>query len=68
MTTTYIVQLGDTLSKIAQRKFGDAERYDVLFNINHATITSDWRNSKCIKDYGGVPADWIFPGQVLRLP
>jgi nucleoid-associated protein YgaU len=51
--TTYTVQAGDTLSKIAKEKLGDANAYMEIFNAN--------------KDQLSDP-DKIKPGQVLKIP
>lgn len=50
---TYTVKAGDTLSKIAKEKFGDAAAYMDIFNAN--------------KDQLSDP-DKIKPGQVLKIP
>jgi nucleoid-associated protein YgaU len=49
----YIIQKGDTLSKIAKQYYGDANKYPVIFEANREVI----------KD-----ADLIFPGQKIRIP
>jgi nucleoid-associated protein YgaU len=49
----YTVQSGDSLSKIAQRFYGDMQRYDEIFEANRPML----------KD-----PDEIYPGQVLRIP
>jgi nucleoid-associated protein YgaU len=49
----YIIEKGDTLSKIAQRFYGDANKYPRIFEANREVI----------KD-----ANRIFPGQKLRIP
>jgi nucleoid-associated protein YgaU len=51
--TTYTVKAGDTLSKIAKEKLGDANAYMEIFNAN--------------KDQLSDP-DKIKPGQVLKVP
>jgi nucleoid-associated protein YgaU len=51
--TTYTVKVGDTLSKIARDKLGDANAYMEIFNAN--------------KDQLSDP-DKITPGQVLKVP
>lgn len=55
MNTTqyYIIQQGDTLSKIAQRFYGNAARYGEIFEANREVI----RNP-----------NQIFPGQKIRIP
>jgi nucleoid-associated protein YgaU len=50
---TYTVVPGDTLSKIAQDYYGDANQYPKIFNANR-NILSD--------------PDKIQPGQVLKIP
>src|SRR6476469_2630854 len=50
---TYTVKAGDTLSKIAKEKLGDANAYMDIFNAN--------------KDQLSDP-DKIKPGQVLKIP
>jgi LysM repeat protein len=49
----YSVQPGDSLSKIAQRFYGDMKRYPEIFEANRPML----------KD-----PDEIYPGQVLRIP
>ena len=49
----YTIQSGDTLSKIAADKYGDASDYTKIFEANREVI--------------GDP-DKIYPGQVIRLP
>ena len=51
--TTYTVQSGDTLSKIAKQHLGDANAYMKIFEAN--------------KDQLSDP-DKIKPGQVLKIP
>lgn len=50
---TYTVQSGDTLSRIAQRFYGAANKYAVIFEANRDVI----------KD-----PNVIHPGQILRIP
>jgi nucleoid-associated protein YgaU len=50
---TYTVKKGDSLSKIAKREYGDAQKWHRIFDANRDTI----------KD-----ADLIYPGQVIRIP
>jgi nucleoid-associated protein YgaU len=50
---TYTVKAGDTLSKIAKEKLGDASRYPSIFEANRDQLDSP---------------DHIKPGQVLKLP
>ena len=50
---TYTVQTGDTLSKIAKEFYGNANKYQQIFEANKPML----------KD-----PDKIYPGQVLRIP
>lgn len=50
---TYTVQSGDTLSKIAKAKLGDANLYREIFEANRDLLTDP---------------DKIKPGQVLKIP
>jgi nucleoid-associated protein YgaU len=50
---TYTVQAGDTLSKIAKAKLGDATAYMKIFEANRDLLTDP---------------DKIKPGQVLKIP
>jgi nucleoid-associated protein YgaU len=52
-TQTYVVQSGDTLSKIAQKYYGDAALYTKIFEANRDLL----------KD-----PNKISPGQKLRIP
>jgi nucleoid-associated protein YgaU len=52
-TQTYVVQAGDTLSKIAQRYYGDAALYTKIFEANRDILKDPNR---------------ISPGQKLRIP
>ena len=49
----YVVQSGDTLSKIAKQYYGNAMKYPEIFEANREVI----------KD-----PDLIYPGQKLRIP
>ena len=51
--STYTVKAGDTLSKIAKDKLGDANAYHEIFNANRDQLSDP---------------DKIKPGQVLKLP
>ena len=51
--TIYIVQKGDTLSKIAKEHYGKSSKYHAIFEAN----------KDILKD-----PDHIFPGQELKLP
>ena len=50
---SYTVRKGDSLSKIAQREYGDAQQWHRIFEANRDSIDNP---------------DLIYPGQVLRLP
>lgn len=50
---TYTVVAGDSLSKIAKRTYGDANRWRAIYELNKDIIKNP---------------DLIFPGQVLTLP
>jgi nucleoid-associated protein YgaU len=50
---SYTVVRGDTLSAIAQREYGDASRWKVIFEANRDQISNP---------------DLIQPGQVLTIP
>jgi nucleoid-associated protein YgaU len=50
---TYVVQPGDTLSKISKHYYGDANKYGRIFDANRDLL----------KD-----PDKIYPGQKLRIP
>jgi nucleoid-associated protein YgaU len=52
-TRFHRVQSGDTLSKIAQQYYGEASKYDQIFEANRPLL----------KD-----PDEIYPGQMLRVP
>ena len=49
----YTVKSGDNLSKISKEVYGDANKYQKIFEANQPLLTSP---------------DKIFPGQVLRIP
>ena len=49
----HTVQSGDSLSKIAKEFYGDANRYNEIFEANREVI----------KD-----PDLIYPGQQIRIP
>ena len=50
---TYTVVAGDSLSKIAQREYGDAGKWRAIYEANRDTVKNP---------------DLIHPGQVLTLP
>ena len=49
----YDVKSGDTLSKISKQFYGDANKYNVIFEANRPMLKN---------------ADDIYPGQKLRIP
>ncbi|MFA7473910.1 MAG: peptidoglycan-binding protein LysM [Spirosomataceae bacterium] len=49
----YTVVSGDSLSKIAKKYYGDANKYPVIFEANQPLLKHP---------------DKIYPGQVLRIP
>ena len=49
----YTVVRGDTLSAIAKKYYGDANKYPVIFEANKPMLTHP---------------DKIYPGQKLRIP
>jgi len=49
----HTVEKGDTLSKIAQKVYGNASQYPKIFEANKPMLTDP---------------DKIYPGQVLRIP
>jgi nucleoid-associated protein YgaU len=51
--TTYTVQSGDTLSKISKQFYGEANRYQKIFEANRDVLSDP---------------DKIRPGQVLKIP
>lgn len=50
---TYVVVKGDSLSKIAKREYGDAQKWRQIYEANRDIIKNP---------------DLIYPGQTLRLP
>ena len=51
--TFHTVQRGDTLSKISKEVYGDAMKYNAIFEANRPMLEHP---------------DKIYPGQVLRIP
>jgi nucleoid-associated protein YgaU len=52
-TQYYVIKSGDTLSAVAKQFYGDANKYQAIFDANREVI----------KD-----ANLIFPGQKIRIP
>ena len=50
---TYVVVAGDSLSKIAKQHYGDANKYNLIFEANRPMLEHP---------------DKIYPGQSLRVP
>jgi nucleoid-associated protein YgaU len=67
MSRYYTVQVGDTLSQIAERAYGNWARWYEILVRNFQVIAGDPRAEVCRRHCGGGPEHWIFPGQVLRL-
>ena len=53
-TRYYTVKSGDSLSKIADAMYGDAQQYDKIHDANREVI--------------GADANKIYPGQQIRIP
>lgn len=49
----HTVESGDWLSKLAEKYYGDAKKFDVIFDANRPMLSDP---------------DKIYPGQVLRIP
>ncbi|MEU4555747.1 BTAD domain-containing putative transcriptional regulator [Micromonospora violae] len=60
-TRTYTVRRGDTLSRIAQDRLGDANRWPEIFTANRGTRFP--HTGGTLRD-----PDLIYPGWTLRLP
>ena len=52
-TRTHVVVAGESLSKIAEQEYGDAQQWRRIYDANRDTV----------KD-----PDLIYPGQTLKLP
>jgi nucleoid-associated protein YgaU len=52
-TRYYVIKSGDTLSAIAKQFYGDANKYQLIFDANREVIND---------------ANLIFPGQKIRIP
>jgi nucleoid-associated protein YgaU len=50
---TYVVVKGDSLSKIAKREYGDANKWPTIYEANKELINDP---------------DLIYPGQELKIP
>ena len=50
---TYVVVQGDSLSKIAKREYGEANKWRTIYEANKDVITDP---------------DLIYPGQELKIP
>jgi nucleoid-associated protein YgaU len=50
---TYVVVEGDSLSKIAKREYGDANKWRTIYEANKGLVNDP---------------DLIYPGQELKLP
>lgn len=64
------VEGGDTLSSIALKTLGNANRWPEIFRANRAGIVAEQKRRN-IGRIVGEPLheeDWIFPGFTLALP
>ena len=52
-TEFYVIQKGDSLSKIAKQWYGDPMKYPIIFEANREVIKDE---------------DLIYPGQTIRIP
>ena len=71
----YIVKRGDSLSVIAERELGNAYRWPDIYAANKATMDAEFaRAYPTLRRYNRSAhhihqaADFVRPGQVLRLP
>jgi len=63
-----IVKRNETLQKIAERELGSFMRWPELYAAN-PSLGCDARNIAMRQRFPrSLPADWIFPGQVLAVP
>jgi prophage tail gpP-like protein len=56
----YEVKSGDWISKIAQKAYGDAQKWPIIDQANS--------NFSETKELSGVPQTYFFPGQVIFVP
>jgi LysM repeat protein len=68
MYLTYTIKDGDTLTGIALKFYGNAERFDQIWNANKLTLMNRQRQSFLKADTGLGSPDVIFPGTVILLP
>jgi nucleoid-associated protein YgaU len=61
----YTVKPGDTLSHIAQRFLGQANRWPEIFRLNEDAIIAEQTKRPPRK---GPRSDYIYCGQVLKIP
>ena len=62
-----VVRPGDTLSRIALERFGDAARWRQLFALNGEAIIAA-QGARGLRLAAAEQPHWIFPGLVLELP
>jgi len=63
-TSVYTVKSGDTLSAIASKLLGSANRWKEIYDLNKALIDAEAKRRKLSAPY----YNWIFPGQKLVIP
>lgn len=59
----HIVQEGDTLSHLAQRYLGDANRWEEIWAANRNEIGREQYR----RDRTKLGPDWIYPGMKLKI-
>lgn len=69
----YEVKGGDTLSKIALEKYGDAGRWPGIYEANKPEMDAAYERARStLRHIGakqmGHPSDYLRAGQILRLP
>ncbi|MFF7647000.1 cutinase family protein [Streptomyces canus] len=68
-TCTHTVVSGDTLSAIAARNLGNANRFNEIYKANQALIEAEARKHPDPPVNGTSDGGhWIFPGEVLIIP
>lgn len=63
----YTIQNGDTLSGIALKTYGDAEKWPAIWRANIGTLTAEQnKTARGMRNMNGP--NWIFSGTVIVLP